>query len=191
MSDETEAPEEGSNDEATPPPAEAPATGDRLEMWKHNARENEKKAKEAWKRADDAEKRLAELEDALKSDQEKALEAAAREAEERVRREYEERARAKDLELAVLKVAGGKLNDPDDALRFLDISDLDPTDPDAVAARIDSLLEDKPYLATQSRSGGPKFEQGNQGDSPVDIGSMSPEEYRKYKRGQDAVFNRR
>lgn len=52
--------------------------------------------------------------------------------------------------------AANKLNDPKDALRFLDLSafevDADgEVDGDAIARALDDLIKDKPYLAAQSK----------------------------------------
>lgn len=189
MSDEntTTTTEEPERQEAPEAGGETP-TPDEIAKWKHFSRENEKAAKAAQRELEETRKRLAELEEAQKSDQEKALDAAAKEAEARVREEYEAKMRAAELQSAVLKTAAGRLADPDDALRFLDTSDLDPADPDAVASRINTLLEEKPYLGVGAVKRGPEFEQGSQGEQEPDIAAMSPAEYRKWKRGEGVAM---
>lgn len=184
MSDEnTTIENEPAGSEAVEAGGETP-TPDEVAKWKHFSRENEKAAKAAQRELEETRKRLAELEESQKSDQEKALDAAAREAEARVREEYESKMRAAELQSAVLKTAAGRLADPDDALRFLDTSDLDPSDSDAVASRINALLEEKPYLGVAASKRGPEFEQGAQGEQEPDLSAMSPAEYRKWKRGE-------
>ena len=195
------APAETTPDEqsATPPPApptdEPDGFGDDLEKWKHFSRENERAAKaaaarerEAAQQRDALQARLNELEDAQKSEHERELDEAVQTARDEVRSEYQSKLR----NLAVIQRATGVLADPNDAVQFLDLAGLDPDDAgfaDVVQERLDGLLKDKPYLAARSGAA-PRFEQGEQGDPPVDIGSMTPEEYRKHKRGSDAVFNR-
>lgn len=65
-----------------------------------------------------------------------------------------------DADMRVLRAeikaaAVGKLADPTDAYKFLDLDALDADDTDAIAKAIDALLEAKPYLAAKS---GPRFQ---------------------------------
>ena len=150
------------------------------EKWKALARKHEERAK-ANATADEAARRLqAELEqtqsnattdlDKLKA--EVAELAAAREAEARARREAEVRA-----------AAAGKLADPSDALRLLDVDSLDT--PDAINAAVAALVESKPYLAggTPKRFEG-SADAGPRGDEVLkprqlsrgDLASMSPQQ---------------
>ena len=69
------------------------------------------------------------------------------------------------LKAEVRAAAAGKLNDPADALRFLDLSGVEvgddgEVDGGAIAALIADLIEKKPYLAAQ---GGTRFEGGADG----------------------------
>lgn len=64
------------------------------------------------------------------------------------------------LKAEVRVAAAGKLSDPADALRFLDLSDFEvgsdgEVDADALATAIDDLVKKKPYLAAQ---GGKRFQ---------------------------------
>ena len=133
----------------TETPAEAPAVEQsetdwkaEAEKWKALARKNEERAK-ANAAADAAAKRLQQeleqVETAKSADltalQQKVEELAAeREAEARARREAEVRA-----------AAAGKLADPSDALRLLDVGSFDSAD--EIAAAVDRLVAEKPYLA--------------------------------------------
>lgn len=83
--------------------------------------------------------------------------------------------------------AAGKLNDPKDALSFLDMSEFEvgddgEIDGDTVAAAIDDLIKNKPYLAAQSRrfegdaDGGARKESGETQLTRDDLSRMSPEE---------------
>jgi len=77
---------------------------------------------------------------------------AARLERERVQAEAVARANERILRAEVRAAAAGKLHDPADALRHLDLSDLEvsadgETDAAAIAARLDDLIKAKPYLA--------------------------------------------
>jgi membrane protein involved in colicin uptake len=112
------------------------------DKWKALARKNEERAK-ANAAADDAARRLqSELEQeraAKQSDLENLSKQvtelqSARDAEIRARREAEVRA-----------AAAGKLADPADALRLLDVESLESADD--IAAAVDRLVSEKPYLS--------------------------------------------
>ncbi len=77
---------------------------------------------------------------------------AARLERERVQAEAVAKANERILRAEVRAAAAGKLNDPADALRYLDLSDLEvsadgETDAAAIAARLEDLIKSKPYLA--------------------------------------------
>lgn len=87
--------------------------------------------------------------------------------DDRTRREAEQAATAKAnariLRSEIKAAAAGKLADPRDALRFLDLDEFDvgtdgEVDEDAVADAIDELLKAKPYLAAQAAQGGKRFQ---------------------------------
>lgn len=91
------------------------------------------------------------------------------------------------LKAEVRAAAAGKLADPADALRFLDLSALEvgadgEVDGDAVAAAINDLIKTKPYLAAQGKrfegdaDGGTRKESGPKQLTRDDLSRMSPEE---------------
>jgi len=78
----------------------------------------------------------------------------------RVQAEADAKANEKILKAEVRAAATGKLSDPADALRFLDLSGIEvgvngEYDSTAVANLIDDLIKSKPYLAAQ---GGQRFQ---------------------------------
>ncbi len=84
--------------------------------------------------------------------------------------------------------AAGKLADPLDALKFLDLDafeadDNGDFDTDAISSAIDGLLNDKPYLAAQggrrfqgSADGGARKESGPKQVTRDELSRMSPDE---------------
>lgn len=136
-----------------PPKPDPPPQGDGTD-WKAEARKWESRAK---KDAAEAEK----LREAAKTDDEKALDAARKQAAEEARNTTLAEVRGERLSTLVQARATGKLADPADAERFLDLSDLDPGKPADVDAAIEKLVKDKPYLA--AADGGPRDNDINQG----------------------------
>lgn len=134
------------------------------------------KWREAEQRAKTAEAKLAEQE----------AKAAGREAEHKAEQESarvkseartaaDERIKKSEVRLA----AAGKLADPKDAIRYLDLSEIEvdedgEIDTAAVAAKIDALLKQKPYLAAQ---GGGRFQGGGDGGPRKETGK--PQQYTK------------
>jgi hypothetical protein len=125
---------------------------------------DEMKAK--WKAAEAAAKerdaKLAELQ--AKIDGKEAEHKASEEAQ-RVKDEALAAANERILKAEVRAAAAGKLADPADALRFLDLSTLEvgadgEVDSKAVASAIEDLVKTKPYLAAQ---GGSRFQGGADG----------------------------
>lgn len=95
-----------------------------------------------------AEERAEALASAQMSEQEKAVEAARKEASETSSSKYRTRIITSEIKAA----AGGKLADPGDAVRLLDLNqfeldDNDELDPQALEKAIAGLLKAKPYLA--------------------------------------------
>lgn len=84
--------------------------------------------------------------------------------------------------------AAGKLADPLDALKFLDLDTFEADDngdfdTDAISSAIDGLLNDKPYLAAQggrrfqgSADGGARKESGPKQVTRDELSRMSPDE---------------
>ena len=84
----------------------------------------------------------------------KEAEHAAAEEAQRVKDEALAAANGRILSAEVRARAAGKLADPQDALRFIDLSEFEvgsdgEVDGDAIAAAITDLIKTKPYLAVQ------------------------------------------
>jgi len=100
----------------------------------------------------------------------KEAEHAAQVAAQKVKDEALDAANARILKAEVRAAAAGKLADPADALQFLDLTKLEvgedgEVDSKGVAAAIDELVKNKPYLAAQGKQrfqgtgdGGPRNE---------------------------------
>lgn len=120
------------------------------------------RATTAEERASKAEKALEEYQQQTMTDTEKLIEAAKKEATEEVDGRYQvllktERLRAR---------ASGKVNDPDDAIRLLDLDAIDLDDTDGMDKAIADLIKAKPYLAAKYQV--PQIDQGPQGKE-VDV----------------------
>lgn len=192
------APEAGSEN-----PPENPPAG---EAGEPNADEGEKALGDAGKKAldamkaarNDARAEAAELKAKLE-----ALEAAAagKEAEhaaaveaQRVKDEAIAAANERIKKAEVRAQAAGKLNDPADALKFLDLSEFEvdsdgEVDTSSIAQAIKDLIEERPYLAAQggrfqaSADGGARNESAGTGQlTRADLDRMSPDEIDKAHR---------
>ena len=187
----------GGDDELTPP------DGDDVEAWRAYSRKWEQRAKrtprkltrerrEAVQRAEAAEARLAELEGASQSEQERAVKAARDEALAEARAEAEAGRRRDRLEVAVTRVGARMFADVDDALlnveRMIDRGDVDPDDvydddgkikTDGVRAALEQLLEDKPHLALDrgSSNGGTGANDAGKGGAAKGRDGMTPAEH--------------
>jgi hypothetical protein len=119
------------------------------------------RATTAEQRAETAEKALEQLKAQSMTDTEKLIETAKREATEEVDARYQvllktERLRAR---------SAGKVNDPDDAIRLLDLDALSLDDEEGMDKAIEALIKQKPYLAAKYTV--PTIDQGPQGkDEP-------------------------
>lgn len=116
----------------------------------------EKAQRDATTRLADLEKRLADVDEATKSETEKALEKARKEAGDTARSEERAKSNRRILTAEVRAAAGGKLADPADAVRLLDldeftVDDDGDIDEKAISKAIDDLLKSKPYLAANGR----------------------------------------
>ncbi|MEU7814123.1 hypothetical protein [Pseudonocardia sp. NPDC049154] len=104
--------------------------------------------------------------DAYKAKQEgKEAEHQAQLERDRVQADALAKANQKILKAELRAASAGKLADPADALRFLDLDEFEvdengEVDTTAVTAAIDDLLKTKPYLAAQ---GGKRFQGGADG----------------------------
>lgn len=119
----------------------------------------------------------------------KEAEHAATEATRKVETEALSKANDRILKAEVRVAAATKLNDPADALRFIDLSEFEvgsdgEVDATAISAAIDNLINEKPYLAAQ---GGKRFQGtadgGARNDAAkptqltrIDLTRMSPQE---------------
>lgn len=131
---------------------------DDLETWKRHARKWERTAKEnaeAAKRAEAAERELSEIRESSKTEHEKQLDKVRLEATEEARKDAFSRANARIVKSEVRVAAAGKLADPEDAVRFLNLDEFVVDDDGNVEAKAISdavarLLKDKPYLAANA-----------------------------------------
>lgn len=147
---------------------------DDLDTWKSHARKWERTAKanaDAVKRAEEAERRLSEIENASKSEREKELDKVRTEAAEEARKDALTMANRRIVKSEVRAAAAGKLADPEDAVRFIDLDDIAVGDDGDVNVKalndaVARLLKDKPYLGADSgkRKHG-DFDQGARGRS--------------------------
>ncbi len=88
----------------------------------------------------------------------------------RVQAEADAKANDKILKAEIRAAAAGKLNDPTDALKYVNLSDFEvgsdgEVDSAAVTAAIDALIQSKPYLAAQ---GGQRFQGAADGGARTD-----------------------
>lgn len=155
--------------EPTDTPAGAPPVEQQDDStdWKSEARKWETRAK---KSAADASAAAEKAREKTLTESEKAIEAARKEAAETARSEaataYQQRLASAELRAA----AGGRLKDPADAARFIDLADLEfdkngDLDSKAATAAVDRLLKEKPYLAQGVPQRG-TADGGNRGGTP-------------------------
>jgi hypothetical protein len=155
-----------------------------------------------------AERNAAKAEAKAAADELARLKAAA----EGKQAEFEAQQKAREVEAAALAKANerilkaevraaatAKLADPQDALRFLDLSAFEvgadgEIDSAAVASAIDDLIKSKPYLAAQGKrfegtaDGGARKESGTASQlTQADIARMTPEQIDQAYR--DGRFN--
>lgn len=148
----------------TAPPAPTGGGGDEpLRDEGKRALEAERAARAAAEReAKAAQTELETLRKRTQTEEEKAIEAARAEG----RSEVEAKANARIVRAEVAAVAGGKLADPTDAPLHLDLAQFEvaedgSVDRKAMAAAIDALVKEKPYLAAK-----PTHPGGNAGGGP-------------------------
>ena len=156
-----------------------------LDRMKAERNEWKAKARKAEKRVADLLERVEALDNGGRVDE---AAKAAREAEAAAIAKANERI----LKAEIKAAAAGKLADPSDALRFLDLSDFEVSpegdvDAEAIAEAIDGLVKSKPYLSAAtvrrfqgSADGGAR--KGPQEPSQLtreDLKRMTPEEINK------------
>ena len=120
--------------------------------------------RKAEKRAKELDAELAKFREASMSEQERAVEIARREAATATLAAVNQRI----LKAEIRAAAGGRLADPEDAVRFLDTDEFAVTedgevDQRAVLAAIDRLLKMKPYLAAGATRPAGDADQGARG----------------------------
>lgn len=132
--DEQDEGEQEQQDETKGEQPDKPKADD-LEEWKRHGRKWEGRAKKKDDEIKELRAKLAEREDADKTEQEKAVEAAANAAREEAMTQAEKGRRADRLELAVVKVAsvGGVKIDDKTTVKF--------TDPDDVQMWLEKQIE--------------------------------------------------
>jgi hypothetical protein len=113
-----------------------------------------------------------ELEAANATETEKAIAKATKDATDAVTKVERDKANQRIVRAEIKALAGTKLQDPNDAVRLLDLTsftvdDDGNVDEDAVKAAIDELLKTKPYLAADGGGKGsgkmPNLGQGDRG----------------------------
>lgn len=173
----------GQNDDDDDDGAESLGDPGKKALDRMKAERNEAKKAARERDAEIAElKRQIEAKD--KTPEENELEAARAEAREETLSKANERV----LRSEVKSAAAGKLRNPADALKLLDLKDFDvnedgDVDTDQIQDAISDLLEEKPYLAAQGSNG--SFDSGR-GKQPrkkkltkADLAGMSPNEIAK------------
>lgn len=128
-------------------------------------REQRKAFEKEAKAGRDAVAKLAEIEEANKDANQKAIDAATKSAREETATEVAAKYKRRIVTAEVKAAAGGKLADPMDAVRLLDLDefeldDNDELDSQKVAKAIDQLLEAKPYLKGAAQQKRPSHDGG-------------------------------
>lgn len=187
------APETPPPAEETPPAAEVPPVEEpsdwqaKFEAQQKVARDLERKLKSS----DDNRAKVAEMEKALAAAQGKEQEFEALQSKRATEQAALAKANERILRSEIKAAAAGRLADPADALKLLDLSGFEVdddgnVDEDAIAAAVAELVKNKPYLAAQ---GGKRFEGAADGGarkegrpaqlSRDDLKRMSPEDIEK------------
>jgi hypothetical protein len=171
MPDETTPPpgDQGANDGGGQPPAGTTTStaGDEDglgEAGKRALDAERTSRRAAEKRAADMEKELQRFRESSMSEQEKAIEQARKEARTEATAAFNQRLVAAE----VRAVAAGKLADPEDAIRFLDLDDFKvgdagEVDKTAITKALDGLVKAKPYLAASATRPTGDADQGARG----------------------------
>ena len=131
---------------------------------------------------------LAAIKQQHETDQERAIREAREEAANEVRTEFATERLADRIRVAAAK----KLNDPEDAVRLLDLDAFDASS-DSLAseieAQIGSLIESKPYLAVTSETPSGSTDAGSRTPpskpgqlSRTDLSNMTPEDIDKARK---------
>jgi hypothetical protein len=141
-------------DDPTPP--DPPPDDDDLEALKAQLRERNREAASLRTEVGRIKKERDELAERTQTEQEKAIAKARREAADEVRAEVA----AELLEGDVLRLATGKLRNPQHAVRLLDLGELQaqergPKRDEAITKALDGLIEDDDYLGVSANGDQP------------------------------------
>lgn len=139
---------------------------------RETAKAAQKAAREAEKRLKTLESELAKFRDADKTELEKQVEVARREAAAEATTQATQAFNRRLLEAEVKGAAAGKLSDPADAVRLLDLDDFTVADDGTIdtkpiAKAIEQLLKEKPYLS----AGDPRRPSGSADQGPQGAGN--------------------
>ncbi len=135
-----------------------------LDAERAAAKASKKDARAATKRADDAEKALKALQSEGATEAEKAIASATTAAKEQAEKDVSARYKSQILATEVLAAATGKLANPSDAVRLLDLDEFTVPDPDAddedlaalrksIGEAVAKLIVDSPYLRSSKVEG--------------------------------------
>lgn len=167
-------------DTETSEPEGSESLGDAGKKALNAMKEREKAARaKARKAEEEVESLRRQIEDQNKTPDEQAIDAAKREATA----EATAKANARILKSEVKAAAAGKLSDPGDAIRFLNLDEFEVdedgnVDSEQLSDAISDLLKSKPYLAAQG--GAVQFDSARGKKSPdqlteADLKGKSPE----------------
>lgn len=153
--------------------------------WKREARKHERRAKLAAKKLAEYEEKLAKVDEASKTEQEKALEQARKEAADKVRSESLRELRAERLNSAIARHAAKDFADVDDAIRLLDADDDEIFDDegkvqtDALKSALSDLLASKPHLKADAHRPTGSSDAGKGDGGGTSVEDMSVEDHLK------------
>lgn len=150
MSDETIQDQQSSSDESTAESKDTGRAGGDEKVLADLAKERDKRQA--------AERKLAELQQAAKSEQEKALDKAREEARAEVEAQYKAKLNEQTLRAEITRLARDKFVDPADPLGALNLSEFEVDDhgkvnEKAINSELDRLLKAKPHWAKQATKG--------------------------------------
>src|SRR5688500_11354240 len=162
----------GTTPDPDPDPDDDADLGEKGEKALKAERDARKSAEKARKAADkelsDLKAKLAELEEGTKADHEKELEKVRSETKAEADKEATAKVRERIVRSEVKAAAAGKLADPADAIRLLDLDEFDvdddgDVDDKAIEKAIAQLLKEKPYLAAEPKPKGGSGDNGARG----------------------------
>lgn len=159
---------------AAPPEDSVESLRDRLAAATKVNKDLERKFKEAVTRADS----VAELEAKVAKFEGREIEYAQKLEQQKITDEAIARANKTLVERAVLAEATGKLHNPADALKFIDVSkfevaaDTGAVDATAISGAVVDLIKTSPYLAAQGGGFTGSADQGNRNGQPATVGEQ-------------------